>query len=148
MRHAAVFDEHCAIELRSPDRSDALLFDVVGLGHSACMETVALVAPCRPSEEDLHLTAERLGLTRAEAAVASLISAGMESQAIAEQLGLQPSTVKTYTKRALAKVGAHSRADLAFQVTWRRSPRRPPLLAPESLRPHGNSALFRALRPM
>lgn len=64
-------------------------------------------------EPDAAMLTESFGLTRAEAAVALKLSLGATQRAAAEALGLQPETVRTYAKSALAKVGVARAKDLA-----------------------------------
>lgn len=64
-------------------------------------------------EPDAAMLTASFGLTRAEAAVALKLSMGATQRAAAEALGLQPETVRTYAKSALAKVGVARAKDLA-----------------------------------
>lgn len=65
------------------------------------------------SAPDAGMLMDSFGLTRAEAAVALELSLGATQKAVAEQLGLQPETVRTYAKAALAKIGLARAKDLA-----------------------------------
>lgn len=51
----------------------------------------------------------RLGLTRREAQVALMMSERLTYREIADQLHLQPNTVRRYCERVLSKLGIHSR---------------------------------------
>lgn len=51
-------------------------------------------------------------LTARERAVISLIAMGRETQDIAETLHVAPSTVRTHVRNSMAKLGAHTRAQL------------------------------------
>jgi len=55
-------------------------------------------------------------LTARERAVITLIAMGRETQEIAETLYVSPSTVRTHVRNAMAKVGAHTRAQLVAVV--------------------------------
>jgi ATP/maltotriose-dependent transcriptional regulator MalT len=56
------------------------------------------------------------GLTRAEAEVAELAATGASNPAIAEQLFMSRSTVKTHLSRVYAKLGVANRAELAASL--------------------------------
>lgn len=60
------------------------------------------------------------GLTRAEAEVAELAAAGASNPAIAEQLFMSRSTVKTHLSRVYAKLGVANRTELAASLAARR----------------------------
>jgi DNA-binding NarL/FixJ family response regulator len=51
-------------------------------------------------------------LTARERAVIALIAAGHETHDIAELLHVSPATVRTHVRNAMAKLGAHTRAQL------------------------------------
>jgi DNA-binding NarL/FixJ family response regulator len=55
-------------------------------------------------------------LTARERAVVTLIAMGHETQEIAETLYVSPSTVRTHVRNSMAKVGAHTRAQLVALV--------------------------------
>jgi len=59
------------------------------------------------------LLSEAFGLTAAEAGVALQLAAGATQREAAQALGLQPETVRTYAKAALAKTGVARAKDLA-----------------------------------
>jgi len=55
----------------------------------------------------------RVGLlTARERAVITLIAMGLETQDIAEALHVSPATVRTHVRNSMAKLGAHTRAQL------------------------------------
>lgn len=51
-------------------------------------------------------------LTPRERAVIGVVALGKSSEEIAEVLGISPATVRTHVRNAMAKVGAHTRAQL------------------------------------
>jgi DNA-binding NarL/FixJ family response regulator len=53
-------------------------------------------------------------LTAREAEVVALVGRGLTNETIAEQLFLSPLTVKTHVNRAMMKLGARDRAQLAI----------------------------------
>ncbi len=55
-------------------------------------------------------------LTARERAVVTLIAMGHETQEIAETLYVSPSTVRTHVRNSMAKLGAHTRAQLVALV--------------------------------
>lgn len=86
-----------------------------GLLAAACPEARALVVvepSCRPPASAARLR-EAFGLTEAEAAVAALLvaeTAGL--RAIAGQLGVALSTVRTHLRHIFEKTGTHRQVDL------------------------------------
>lgn len=87
-----------------------------------------LDAKSRPLDADRVATASiRLGqrsdrLSKRELEVAARIAAGLSTDAIAEDLGIAPSTVLTLRKRAYAKLNVHSRMTLAWGLDIGNSP--------------------------
>jgi DNA-binding CsgD family transcriptional regulator len=76
-------------------------------------------------------------LTARERAVITLIATGRETQEIADALNVSPATVRTHVRNSMAKLGAHTRAQLvalvlagdeALEVTHaeEKAPHRPP----------------------
>jgi DNA-binding NarL/FixJ family response regulator len=61
-------------------------------------------------------------LTARERAVIALIAAGQETQEIACSLHVSPATVRTHVRNAMAKLGAHTRAQLVAVVMADRDP--------------------------
>lgn len=55
-------------------------------------------------------------LTRRERSIASMIAAGTTRRDIATRLGLSENTVATFARRAYAKLGVHSRRELAHRL--------------------------------
>ena len=55
-------------------------------------------------------------LTARERAVIALIASGRETPEIAEALHVSPATVRTHVRNAMAKLGAHTRAQLVAMV--------------------------------
>lgn len=112
---------------------DASIHDVVsGLLNAAerrfvCSRTVA--ASLLRKMETASMRSDRLGvescgLTARENQIAALLARGLANKEIAKSLGIQLSTVKNHVHNILAKLGAHSRgevaamlADLNFQGT-------------------------------
>lgn len=67
----------------------------------------------QPSDPLAHFLPELFGkLTSREACVCSAFVHGMSTPAIAQSIGIKPSTVETYAKRAFAKLGIESRRQL------------------------------------
>lgn len=62
------------------------------------------------------ITQRRVELSAREAAVCSAFVQGMTAEAAARALGVKPSTVETYAKRAFAKLGVGSRRELLSLV--------------------------------
>lgn len=56
--------------------------------------------------------AASLGLTKREREVVTLIAMGLETDQIASELHVSPETVRTHVRNAMAKLGAHTRAQL------------------------------------
>ncbi|WP_448002261.1 response regulator transcription factor [Agromyces bauzanensis] len=65
---------------------------------------------------DMATPAAFPGLTPREAAIADLMSRGLDNPAIAERLGLSPKTVANYVSLVLVKLGAEDRHDAARMV--------------------------------
>lgn len=90
-----------------------LLVHLVELHGSLCQLTVA-TSPSKQPKDVLQIIVGLLadGLTPRENAVACRIAAGMDTNEIAEDMGVMPATVITFRKRAYAKLGIGSRAEL------------------------------------
>ena len=56
--------------------------------------------------------ARQLGLTPVESRVAGLLQSGKTSRIIAEELVIQPNTVRAHLKAIFAKTGTHSQVEL------------------------------------
>lgn len=74
-------------------------------------ERAAVVFLAAPSEGQTSST-QSWGLSRREAEVASEISAGRSTKAIAFRLGISPHTVRRHTERVFAKLGVSSRSHI------------------------------------
>ena len=68
-----------------------------------------------PTRAGAARSAVRL-LTERERAVITLIATGRETQEIGEALHVSPATVRTHVRNAMAKLGAHTRAQLVALV--------------------------------
>jgi DNA-binding CsgD family transcriptional regulator len=90
-----------------------LLANLIELHASLCQLTVATSATKQP-QDVLQIIIGLLGegLTPRENAVACRIAAGMGTAEIAQDMGVMPATVITFRKRAYAKLGIGSRAEL------------------------------------
>ena len=62
--------------------------------------------------ERCSAVAERFGLSARETEVLGQLARGRSLQAIADDLSVAYSTIKTHTDRIYAKTGVHSRQDL------------------------------------
>jgi DNA-binding NarL/FixJ family response regulator len=122
------------------DESDAAVFEALRAGAGGLLTTAtssedlvravaavaageALLAPsiARRLIEDLVARPERLRahpeqldeLTDREREVMALVAAGLSNHQIAERLIISPATAKTHVSRAMVKLHAHDRAQLA-----------------------------------
>jgi DNA-binding CsgD family transcriptional regulator len=78
---------------------------------------LALADGAQPSHVDAA-DARVAQLTARERTVIALIAAGGETQQIADILHVAPSTVRTHVRNSMAKLGAHTRAQLvAIAIT-------------------------------
>jgi PAS domain S-box-containing protein len=90
----------------------AARFAVVG-GRRLAVYVVAGDDPsCAPSPELAHA----LPLTEREREVVTLIALGRETAQIAAELHISPETVRTHVRNAMARLGAHTRAQLVAMV--------------------------------
>ncbi len=64
--------------------------------------------PARPTNDPARLAA----LTEREREVLALVAGGLSNQEIGQRLFMSPATAKTHVSRAMAKLGAHDRAQL------------------------------------
>jgi DNA-binding NarL/FixJ family response regulator len=76
---------------------------------------VALAEDAHPAGAHAARSLVRL-LTERERAVITLIATGRETREIAEALHVSPATVRTHVRNAMAKLGAHTRAQLVALV--------------------------------
>jgi DNA-binding NarL/FixJ family response regulator len=65
-------------------------------------------------------------LTPTEVKIAELVAEGRSNTDVATELFLSRRTVQSHVSHILAKLGAHSRVDIAREVTLRRQPARTP----------------------
>ncbi len=91
--------------IRLIDRGEALLSPAA---------TRSLIARflASPDHGDLPAPARLAALTDREREVLALVAEGLSNDDIAQRLFLSPQTVKTHINRAMAKLGAHDRAQL------------------------------------
>ena len=80
----------------------------------------ALGVPRTPSGASELAPTEASPLSRREREVADLIADGKSNKAIAETHVVSPRTVHGHVERIMAKLGFHSRAQIASWVTERR----------------------------
>ncbi len=73
---------------------------------------IYVVASDDPECEPPAAPAERLPLTTREREVITLIALGYETAEIARELHISPETVRTHVRNAMARLGAHTRAQL------------------------------------
>jgi DNA-binding NarL/FixJ family response regulator len=83
----------------------ALEVFIDGQVYTVCIDAVASVG-----------TGSRCSLSPRELDIARLISKGMATKMIAAALGLQPSTVSTYTKRIYLKLNVNSRTEMVAKM--------------------------------
>jgi DNA-binding CsgD family transcriptional regulator len=76
---------------------------------------VALAEDGTPARTGAARSLVRL-LTKRERDVIALIATGRETQEIAEALHVSPATVRTHVRNSMAKLGAHTRAQLVALV--------------------------------
>ncbi|MCW3029572.1 MAG: yxjL [Solirubrobacterales bacterium] len=76
---------------------------------------VALAEDAPPAGAGAARSLVRL-LTERERDVITLIATGRETQEIAEALHVSPATVRTHVRNSMAKLGAHTRAQLVALV--------------------------------
>lgn len=104
--------------LEDPEGAEALpviLSRFDGIGHEPL---VLLLVPQPPDPAQVGMLAQRMGLTRSEARIASLMQLGLPSRETARLAGVKEETFKTYAKRVMAKLHVGSRAELAQRLTW------------------------------
>jgi DNA-binding CsgD family transcriptional regulator len=86
--------------------------------EGAATELVTVVMPSPPSSQRVEMLARAVGLTPAEARVASLLQMGLSNKDAARAAGLKEQSVSTYAKRVLNKLNVTSRAEMAQMLTW------------------------------
>jgi DNA-binding NarL/FixJ family response regulator len=107
--------------IRVVHRGDALLSPAA---------TRSLIARylARPDRGDIPSPERLSGLTDREREVLALVGSGLSNEDIATHLTVSPHTVKTHVNRAMAKLGAHDRAQLvviAYETGLLSPPRTP-----------------------
>jgi len=86
--------------------------------EGAATELVTVAMPSPPSSQRVEMLARAVGLTPAEARVASLLQMGLSNKDAARAAGLKEQSVSTYAKRVLSKLNVTSRAEMAQMLTW------------------------------
>jgi PAS domain S-box-containing protein len=86
----------------------AVVVDLPGHGRAVLIVTI----DARGEADEPPATEERAALTPREHEVVELVALGCTGGEIATRLGLSPETVRTHVRHAMAKVGAHTRAQL------------------------------------
>ncbi len=81
-------------------------------------DLVAVMMPTPPDSRRVEMLARAVGLTPAEARVASLLQMGLSNKDAARVAGLKEQSVSTYAKRVLNKLNVTSRAEMAQMLTW------------------------------
>lgn len=81
--------------------------------------------PMEATERDVLVTPADLGLTERRGDILALLLDGLPNKRIAQVLRLSESTVKEHVSAVLARMGAHSRAELMTRLRGQRLVRRP-----------------------
>ena len=71
-------------------------------------------------EEDLLGAANPAGLSRAEYRICLMLARGLTGSALARELCIQPSTLKSHLRSVFAKTGSSGQAELVFRLLSRR----------------------------
>jgi len=85
------------------------------LGDDRCV-LVSLECPTADALDDPSGISSRYGLTRREAEVAAALARRFSNAEIAQALGISPNTALRHTERVLAKLGVHTRLDVAARL--------------------------------
>lgn len=85
---------------------------------NAATDLVTVMVPMPPDSRRVEMLARAVGLTPAEARVASLMQMGLSNKDAARISGLKEQSVSTYAKRVLSKLNVTSRAEMAQMLTW------------------------------
>ncbi|WP_157888358.1 helix-turn-helix domain-containing protein [Neptunicoccus sediminis] len=85
-------------------------------GPAATMVIAMLPAP--PDSKRIMMLAREMGLTKAEARIASLMQMGLSNREMAVKAKLTEQTCSTYSKRVLSKLNVNCRAEMAQRLTW------------------------------
>jgi PAS domain S-box-containing protein len=78
--------------------------------------TIYVVAAHDATYKPSARLADSLPLRSREREVVTLIALGLDTDEIAERLYISPSTVRTHVRNAMARLGAHTRAQLVAKV--------------------------------
>jgi PAS domain S-box-containing protein len=78
--------------------------------------TIYVVAAHDATYKPSARLADNLPLRSREREVVTLIALGLDTDEIAERLYISPSTVRTHVRNAMARLGAHTRAQLVAKV--------------------------------
>lgn len=77
------------------------------------LSTLERLTPEPPTWQEIQ---ERWGLTPQQSRVAVLLAEGRSNRAIADAMGLRPTTTRHYTEKVFLKLGVHSRAEAAAKI--------------------------------
>jgi DNA-binding CsgD family transcriptional regulator len=77
---------------------------------------VSLECPKADALDDPSDISRRHGLTRREAEVAAALARRFSNAEIAQALGISPNTALRHTERVMAKLGVHTRLDVAARL--------------------------------
>ncbi|PJE29384.1 Transcriptional regulatory protein AfsQ1 [Pseudooceanicola marinus] len=103
------------VPLVRPDRGQGPILLLSRLDSSTgqgAAVMVLIVDPARRAVPDPDLLRRALGLTPTEARISGLLASGLRSDAIAETLGVSPTTVASHLKSVFAKTETHRQTDL------------------------------------
>jgi DNA-binding CsgD family transcriptional regulator len=107
------------VALAAPHRDRPVLVQALPVNAALMGEPGALllfVDPTGPSRNDPTSALELLGLTRAEARVASAVGSGRSPHEAADELGLSVNTVRSALKLSYDKLGINRQSELARVV--------------------------------
>lgn len=94
-------------------RATLLLEKIKEIRSRAVIVTIERAQSKLPSRESLM---QRFGMTKREADVALCLAAGQRNAAIASELHISPHTARHHTESVLAKLGVHTRAQVARAI--------------------------------
>ena len=104
------------LALDRPDRGYALLVQAIPVSVALAGEPAALVMfsdPTQPARSDLSTTLELLGLTPAEARLASEVGNGLSAKQAASRLGITANTARSTLQIVYEKLGIGKQSELA-----------------------------------
>ncbi len=104
--------------IEDPDGPGRLPLSLTRFDGAEGASLVVLVVPQRPDPKRIEKLAQIMGLTPAEARVASLMQLGLPNREAALIAGLKEQTFNTYAKRVLSKLNVGCRAEAAQMLTW------------------------------